>query len=415
MKIGIIGSYGGGSIGDEAILNGLINSLNDLGDSVKEVVIYTTNIDNTKYALNLDGVKFDIVYKGNISKKKSLNTNENKSLVKSYHPRSLVNNLKKRNPIFYHSVESYMRQLTRKPIYGFNLDKDLDYLIVGGGNVLMDFYPKWPFVLRHIVKEARKKDIKVYFCGVGAGPINTSVGKKVIKSILKDYYVSTRDIESKYILDNLNEGSKCVKVNTDLAFGLERKLKTKSNGIGVSVIPFHADYYWPNNDSSYYKIYCENMSKILDNLIMKTSIPITFFATNYPSDIKVAKHIYNNMSNKGSVEILDKRLTVHEILEFCASKKLILGTRLHSLILSSCARTNFYGINYQPKVNYFLKRIGKCDDYININDLLKDLSDIEIGTITDKIILQLKAELNEEFLDDEKEKIQKELSFILNK
>jgi polysaccharide pyruvyl transferase WcaK-like protein len=386
MKLGIIGSYGGSSIGDEAILKGLLESLNASKLEIEEVVIYASNSNNTKTALGRLDCRFSIAFKSlhtapSIS---PANTLEKTIAVK----RKVIQYLK-RYPSFFRFEKLYRKFANKPYIIDAISDAGLDVLIFGGGNLLMDLYPKWPYIVEQILVQAKKSGTKVYFMGVGAGPIDTSFGKKVFEMVANQYFVSTRDQESATYLEKHLKVTKDIKVGTDLAFGLtaDNFPESQKSGIGITVVPYLADYYWPKTDMDKYHHYCVNMARILDEVVKDFFEEAEFFATNYPFDLMAASDIKSLMKHGEKVKLNEEKMNVEELLKYVRNKRYIIGTRLHSLILSACGSTDFFGVNYQPKVGYFLNRLGKEYDYINIDILERELSAIEINRVS-SIILQ---------------------------
>lgn len=385
-RIGIFGSYGGASIGDEAILKGLLRTLEETYGNNIEVVIFTLNEKVTRSALK-GNYQFNVEYReikgsnDNFVNQKNSITEKQQLNIKMY----LYKKLSELSPTLAIYIEQLLRKVLRKPLLRKKLSDGIDTLIFGGGNILMDLYYRWPLIMNLLIKEFSKQNTKILFLGVGAGPIQTRYGKKVIKNIVKDYYVSTRDEESSELLNKMGKGKSVV--GNDLAFGLYRKIDHLSKcGIGVSVIPFHAKYYWPKAEQKKYRNYKLNIARILDRLIEDTGENIEFFATNHPSDIAAANDIVKEMHNLGRVSVNNNKMNVDELLYFISKKNFIIGTRLHSLILSTCVQTNFYAVNYQPKVNYFLNGIALGEKYVDIQTICqKELKDMEISRISNQI------------------------------
>lgn len=384
MKLGVIGSYGGSSIGDEAILKGLLETINDSRLEIEEVVIFSSNSLITKAAIGKMDCRFPISFKSLSSAQTVHQTSRTKKTITV---KSKVIQYLKRYQSFFHFEKIY-RKLANKPyIIDAISDSGLDALIFGGGNLLMDLYPKWPYIVEQILTLAEKNSIQVYFMGVGVGPINTPFGKKIFKDIANQYYVSTRDQESAHYLKEHLNVKREIKVGTDLAFGLtaDHWPESQKRGLGITVVPYYANYYWPKTDMEKYKHYCANMARILDEVVEGIPEKAEFFATNYPFDLTAAAHIKELMVNGEKVQLHEEKMDVEGLLHYIGKKKFILGTRLHSLILSTCGNTDFFGVNYQPKVGYFLNRLGKEHEYIHIEELEKELSPNEINEISSLI------------------------------
>lgn len=66
----------------------------------------------------------------------------------------------------------------------------------------------------------------------------------------------------------------------------------------------------------------------------------------------------NSMKHKDQVEIIDKNLMPHEILEITNVQDIVIGTRLHSLILATATATPIIAVSYHNKVNDFMHLAG---------------------------------------------------------
>ena len=61
------------------------------------------------------------------------------------------------------------------------------------------------------------------------------------------------------------------------------------------------------------------------------------------------------MVHKENITIIDDNLLPDMILDVTAQQDIIIGTRLHSLILATCTETPIMAISYHHKVNDFMK------------------------------------------------------------
>lgn len=91
------------------------------------------------------------------------------------------------------------------------------------------------------------------------------------------------------------------------------------------------------------------MTKIIENVKIKFNAQVILFATNYPYDIMAAEEVICNLSDSSQVKVVRNRLEVREILSLLAGSDVVIGTRLHSLILSFVAGTPALALAYQPK------------------------------------------------------------------
>lgn len=335
MKIGIIGNYGHDNNGDEAILQGILIQLTEeLNIDPDNIVVFSNNPDNTKQRYRLNTFKL-------LHKKGSLTASIMTTIIQN-------------------------RKVIRK----------LDLLIIGGGGLLMDMYKRdAPLYASHALL-GRLSRCKVIVYGVGAGPITTKLGTFLIKLMIKcASTVSVRDVKSKELLQKIGV-KKPIGVVADPAFQLgsniHQNVTSEVKTIGVTAVPYFSKDYWPSSDEGKYATYINGMAANLDALIEKNGVKVTFFSTKYPQDVKATEDIFEAMVNKEHVEMIKDNLHPAQLVSLCQKQDIIIGTRLHSLILSVAAKTPIIGIGYHVKVRNFMERIGKEDYYVDIGQLDSD-------------------------------------------
>jgi polysaccharide pyruvyl transferase CsaB len=335
MKIGIIGNYGHDNNGDEAILMGILKQLTEeLSIRKNDIVIFSNNPKNTEQRYGITSV-----------------------------------------PLFHkkkHLVSSIITTLKTN----YLLMRNLDLLIIGGGGLLMDLYKRDAPLYATLGILGHYAGCKVIIYGVGAGPIQTKTGAFFIKQLLKKAYkISVRDENSKALLQSLGI-TKDIRVIGDPALFLTVPNKKEHSDsirkVAVTAVPYYSSKYWPTSDHEKYAQYILGMAKNLDELIREKGVKITFFSTKYPQDVQVTKDIASLMVYKDDVTIIDRNLYPNEILSLCASHDLVIGTRLHSLILGIVAKTPVIGVGYHPKVQHFLSTIHQLDRYVEIEQLARN-------------------------------------------
>ena len=339
MKVGIIGNYGHNNNGDEAILTGILHQLTEHLHVEKEnIVIFSNHPENTfeRYGIRAEPL---IHKKGSILK-------SGLSTIKA----------------------------------SYNVMKELDLLIIGGGGLLMDMYKRDAPLYSTLGLTGKRAGCRVVVYGVGAGPINTSVGKFFIKQLTRvAESVSVRDGDSQKLLNKIGV-SKPVSIIGDPAFSVPASqlhmFSTQIRKIGVTAVPYYSQQYWPTPDLAKYNDYVEGMAAQLDRLITEQNVEVTFFSTKFPEDVQVTKDIVREMVNKDNIKLLEENLHPTEIVRISAEQDLIIGTRLHSLILSVVAQTPVIGIGYHHKVEDFMKVIDMPTLGIPINQVKVDSSSI---------------------------------------
>lgn len=332
MKIGIVGNYGHDNNGDEAILQGMLHQLiEELGYSKSDIVVFSNNPEDTftryqvesRYLLKKEGSTF-------------------KTIMKT---------------ILHH----------------IKILRNLDVLIIGGGGLLMDMYKRDAPLYSTLAMIGKLSGCKVIIYGVGAGPINTKLGKFLILNMVnKASLVTVRDEKSRQLL--LSKGArKEIHIVPDPAFALgdlnNKMLTSWINRVAVTAVPYFSSFYWPESKPEVYEEYIRSMARNLDHLIKENRVEVTLFSSKYPQDVQVTKDIIQNMSEKSRVKLIEDNLHPKEIMELVQNHDLVIGTRLHSLILSVAGGTPVIGIGYHQKVQSFMKRIEREDQFLSIENL----------------------------------------------
>ncbi|MFS0575621.1 polysaccharide pyruvyl transferase family protein [Sporosarcina sp. 179-K 3D1 HS] len=318
MKIGIVGNYGNDNNGDEAILLSIIKQVTATFDiSHSDLTVFSNNPKQT--ATRYGVTSFPLYYK---------NGNAVKTFMKTY---------------------SNNKQIV----------KTFDLLIIGGGGILMDLYRREAPLFGSYAMMAKNSRVPYIVYGCGAGPLHTGLGKWFIRYMCKNAdSVSVRDPESMELLRSIGV-KEPVRIIGDPAFSLRgensREPSKAPVNIGVTAVPYYHAGYWPEEDVSRYEDYVEGMAKNLDHLAEHHNVNINFFATKFPQDADVTKDIQAKMTHADKTSILDKNLLPDQILEITAQQDIVIGTRLHSLILATCTETPVMAISYHPKVHDFMK------------------------------------------------------------
>ncbi|TRM10632.1 glycosyltransferase [Lentibacillus cibarius] len=336
MAIGIVGNYGNNNQGDEAILEGILLQLEATHHvSRDEMIVFSNQPEQTAAKYGVQSVK--LYYKN----KSSLTT--------------MLGTMRKN------------RSIIRK----------LDLLLIGGGGIFMDLYGREAFLFGMYGWLAKLSGTPVVLYGVGAGPILTKIGKTILRSLAHlAKLVTVRDPKSKKLLESIGVKS-AIHVIGDPAFQVRQPAETKRNTnglqIGVTAVPYHHRSYWPEEDMAKYDDYITGMARNLDTLLAEhPDATVNFFATKYPQDLQVAEAIRDKMAYSGRSTMQEKSMNHQEITQYASEQDLVIGTRLHSLILALVSHIPVIAVSYHHKVQDFMDMVG-CGEYtVPISDLNAD-------------------------------------------
>lgn len=350
VNILITGYYGLGNIGDEAILSGMINSLSKHIDDAKFSVI-TNNPEETRTLHNVSPVSQSF--------KKGM-------------------------------MEFIICQIKDKEMYRvYNSIDDCDVFILGGGSLLHDLTIYNLPILLSLLRLAQKKGKITVVYGIGAGPIETKLGKYLCKKILNRVdLITVRDSKSKIALENC--GVKKVVQTADPAFAINipsesdfDEMLTKMNIVARDNLISTTAYTKLHNAELHYKKHTDFaphrkiMANIYDQILNDYDKRLFFLPTvevdrdNY---IEIEKFMVTNEKTT----VINFQSDFRYILAILSISDILIGMRLHSLILASILGIPFVPIIYDEKVESFLK-------LIELDKLNVDIKDIDETNFKDKI------------------------------
>ncbi|MDD4666259.1 MAG: polysaccharide pyruvyl transferase family protein, partial [Clostridia bacterium] len=103
------------------------------------------------------------------------------------------------------------------------------------------------------------------------------------------------------------------------------------------------------------------------NQMLKKGWQIVFVPMQFPGDIPVAREALHLLHNHQGL-LLKEGYSPEELLSLTKNFDLIVGMRLHSLIMAVVAGVPMVGLSYDPKVDRFLRQAGQVA-LLSVNNL----------------------------------------------
>lgn len=322
-KISIHGFYGHGNLGDEAILKALLNEFNSFPEI--NVIVFCSRPNN-------------VIEKYN---------------VKSIHSRERI------------SCFSRIWNIRTSSLF-----------VLGGGGLLKDYgndssnVEKW----LELLQKANKMGVRTALCAVGVENIRYKDSKKIIRRILNNVDIITvRDPNSKQTLLEIGV-KKEIKVISDPALLLPDLDLTEGRTLSMPPKIIICVRHWYNKgfyieNPEVNKKFLESLSIAADLLVKKYNAKINFIpmrTVSYDDDRSIAYQVAEYMENKKSIRILTKVPQINEFIHMISQSSLVIGMRLHSLILSTGVGIPAIGIEYMPKVKHYMKSVNQSEYSLNI-------------------------------------------------
>lgn len=330
--ISILGYYGYGNTGDEAILESIILLLNKYLPC--EFIVFT----------------------------------ENPEVVSNTH--NVLAVYSSRHKIFKNFLQ-IIQTLSKS-----------DMFIYGGGNILGGGYRQtFSWISKILLAKILGKPTVIYAVGVAPDfHKKLKIFKRTILNGTVDI-ISVRDEDSKKKLENM--GIKKVYLTADPALCLEpvgslrvQEILCKEGItiggrhplIGICLRGTYTDQLFPEKNE--YVQFKKTLSLVVDQLITNLDAEVVFIPMRYtPPDNKIAFEILGMIPHKEKIKIIADRYTPQEVMGILGKMDMVIGMRLHSLILAAAMSVPMGGIVYHPKVKNFLLQLNQNIKFWDINNL----------------------------------------------
>lgn len=313
MRLVVFGGwFGSMNLGDDAILIGLRNVLGRAMPDV-ELVALSTDPEYTERVCGVEAVK-----------------------LRS--PRSLIRNR-----------EEYLRVF-----------EEADGCAVSGGTPIYDYGHLSRAI--HMALPAIKGKPLVFF-GVGAKPLSSFKGREVTRLLLRGAsLISTRDAPSRGILTQLTRTP--IVVTGDSALHMEPVTPEKPSEPMALICPRHLSldhrrsYHQPLTSSEINRV-SHMVARAADHLISRGySVRFAPFHTVPPDDDRLEITRVLNLMKSGDAETLPRPTSPEGALRLTAEAGLVVGLRLHSLILAGLSGTPVASVGYDIKIDGFMRLAG---------------------------------------------------------
>ena len=234
--------------------------------------------------------------------------------------------------------------------------KGCDLLISGGGSLLQDVTSNKtiPYYLM-VIKMAQVLKKEVVFYAQGYGPVNQGYNKFLVKKVLnKVEHIFVRDIDSQKSLKEIGVTRTSIVVTADPVIGMETQKELPvavTKLLDPSKDKVRVGIYlrsWKNDQQLMERI------QVLCRILVKEGIEIFFIPMQHPGDAELLKGIVLEDSQQHSIT---SPLEVEEVLTLTGKMDLVIGMRLHALIMATAQEVPVVALSYDPKVDAFMGMI----------------------------------------------------------
>ena len=294
-----------------------------------------------------------------------------------------------------------------------------DLFVQGGGGLFQDSTgPASVFYYGGLLMMAKLAACpSVFFCQ-GFGPVRGGLQRFFTRQVLRlPRLITVRDQESKRDLEALGLSPESIKIAADPALLLEPlavndlravlgeedlmkelgrselpngQLSSAGPLVVVTVRP------WPG-------LNLEELAKALKEFREQSSARYLLLPFQPGRDLEPSRRLVELLD--GEARLLDRPMSPKALTGILACCDMVIGMRLHSLILATVGNPPLYGLSYDPKVERFCRRAGAL--YCNVEEisserLLKEWEHVLQGrksqrNCQEKAVLKMREEVEAAF------------------
>lgn len=232
------------------------------------------------------------------------------------------------------------------------------------------------------LKYLRAKGSTVGFYNVGAGPVTTSWGKRMLKELaeLADF-ITVRESDSYHLLKELGIDEEKMLITADNAIPVRPSSTEKTNEIFNSIgMPF-GDEILAINVNSYLnswaglgqqtlttQSFIATYAAALNRFLQEVPVPVLFVATQH-SDLSVTEELLRAVqAPKGKAVFSNVKYNHHDVKGVLEHVSMLFGMRLHANILATSALTPAIALVFQQKVRSYFDLLGLPDNVMSFAD-----------------------------------------------
>lgn len=244
-------------------------------------------------------------------------------------------------------------------------------VVLGGGGLLRDYGEDSANVERwlRIIRVARRLRRKTALWLVGVDDIRYPESERLIRETLAHVdFISVRDADSAEVLRALGV-AKDVTVASDPALLLVGpEAAVPENGASPPRVAvcvrhwFEKGFYIEKPEVN--ERLLDTLGQALDFLVEEYDAMIDFLpfrTTPYDDDRAVARAVQSKMIHRSRTSLEEAVPETNRLIRLLGRYSLVIGMRLHSLILSAGSGIPVIGLEYMPKIGSFMRSIGQED------------------------------------------------------
>jgi polysaccharide pyruvyl transferase WcaK-like protein len=363
LRIGLLGPFGYGNLGDSASLEAMIQNIRVRLPNA-QIFGFSLNPEDTEQRNGIPSYPIS-----RMSWKETGGSGLGQRLADWLG--------RQRNP----ALRALQRWSVRAPMEiklvaaAYRQVKGLDLLIISGSGQLQDYWAgggpwSFPYTLLKYALMTKLLRVDLMFVSVGAGPVNARLSRVFLRWALSlASYRSFRDDFSRKYVAEVVGFSTGDPVYPDLAFSLKsragepRPRPTQRPIVGLGPIGYFRDGCWPEHDAARYADYLAKLAAFVTWLIRR-EYAVVFLPGEAHYDRLVIDELIQRLHADGLEAAADQIINVDiqtagELMDVLTITDVVCACRYHNLVLAEILGRPVMAISYQAKIDALLDDSGQ--------------------------------------------------------
>ena len=233
-----------------------------------------------------------------------------------------------------------------------------------------------------LLPAARRRGKRMACFDVGAGPVDTPAGRRMLRDVaeLMDF-ITVRDEESLDILKQIGVQNPRILLAADAAVNVVASdagrvadiLRSVGLEPGEEILAVNINRYldtWarPRRDPMGKERFLSVCAEAINRVAGETGAAVLCVATQH-HDMQITEELRARITGARKTAVLGNVLHSHyDIKGALGACSLLFAMRLHASILGTSALTPSLGLAYQPKVDYYYNTLGLGDCSLSFED-----------------------------------------------
>lgn len=235
----------------------------------------------------------------------------------------------------------------------------------------------------YLMLPGAKKAGKLLGCfNVGTGPVNTPLGRKMLREIAEMMdFITVREKDSLALLREIGVKNENVVVTADAALNVKPSAKERIDGImhtlgmenereilAVNVNAYLNTWAGTSQRALTKEEFADIYAKALDKVAARLGVPLLFVCTQH-HDIVITQQVMQRMKSAVKKGIITNVVYSHyDIRGVFERVSMLFAMRLHANILCSAGLTPVCALAFQKKVSSYYALLGLQDYVMSFND-----------------------------------------------